>query len=202
MTALDRWVVRRVLRFLGALPESIQQGPGTCFVNLSGVSLSDRTFVDFVTDELAESGVPPARVCFEITETSAVEHIDQAQEVMGTLRDLGCAFALDDFGQGMSSYGYLKNLPVSYLKIDGLFIQDIAKDSLDRAMVESINQLAQLYGLRTVAESVSSQAVLDVVRAIGIDLAQGHHVGSPKPLEKIAEDLLQPGRYQSKTNPA
>jgi len=199
MLTLDRWVVGRVLRVLGELPQDIQSGPGTCFVNLSGVTLSDPAFVDYVSEQLSTTGVPPERVCFEITETAAVEHIEQAQEVMRILRSLGCRFALDDFGQGMSSYGYLKNLPVSFLKIDGLFIQDIAKDPLDRAMVESINQLAQLYGLQTVAESVSSPAVLEVVRTVGINYAQGHHVSLPQPLSEIVAGLVE--AQNSKSNP-
>jgi EAL domain-containing protein (putative c-di-GMP-specific phosphodiesterase class I) len=136
--------------------------------------------------ELAGSGPPgeqlASRLCFEITETAAIENLPQAQRLMAQLVAKGVRFSLDDFGTGMSSYSYLKELPVSFLKIDGKFVKDIVTDPLDRAMVESINQVGHVMGLQTVAEGITNAAVVERVKAIGVDYAQGNWISPPRPL--------------------
>ncbi len=196
MPRLDRWVVGTVFRSLAAEPRALMETVHTCFVNLSGATLTDEPFAAYVSDLIQETGLRPDVICFEITETAAVASVRKARRVIDALRELGCRFALDDFGQGMSSFGYLKLLPVSFLKIDGLFIQEIAADPLDRAMVESMHQIAKVYNLKTIAEAVSSQPIFDIVRAMGIDYAQGHFIGSPRPLATILEIAADPsGRH-------
>ena len=131
--------------------------------------------------------VPPAKICFEITETVAISNLSEANLFMRSLKELGCRFALDDFGSGLSSFAYLKNLPVDLLKIDGVFVKDILDDPIDFAMVKSINEIGQVMGKLTVAEYVENQAILDKLREIGVDYAQGYGVGRPQPLEKLLE---------------
>jgi EAL domain-containing protein (putative c-di-GMP-specific phosphodiesterase class I) len=129
--------------------------------------------------------VPPEKICFEITETAAVANLEQAQRLIRELSALGCRFALDDFGSGMASYSKLKALEVHYLKIDGTFVRDLGNSSLDRAMVRSINQLAHVLGIETVAEGVGTPALLDRLRSLGVDYAQGYGVDRPGPLEAV-----------------
>jgi diguanylate cyclase (GGDEF)-like protein/PAS domain S-box-containing protein len=181
MRAIDRWVIRNAVHTLRDQPAPFLDLLRMCAINLSAVSLGDDGFFDFVTAELAESGVPPGKLCFEITETAAIENLAQAQRLMARLAGLGVRFALDDFGTGMSSYGYLKELPVSFLKIDGKFIKDIVTDSLDRAMVESINQVGHVMGIQTVAEGVTNAAVVERLKGLGIDFAQGNWISPPRP---------------------
>jgi EAL domain-containing protein (putative c-di-GMP-specific phosphodiesterase class I) len=175
-------VIRNAVHTLRDQPAPFLDLLRMCAINLSAVSLGDDGFFDFVTAELAESGVPPGKLCFEITETAAIENLAQAQRLMARLAGLGVRFALDDFGTGMSSYGYLKELPVSFLKIDGKFIKDIVTDSLDRAMVESINQVGHVMGIQTVAEGVTNAAVVERLKGLGIDFAQGNWISPPRPL--------------------
>jgi diguanylate cyclase (GGDEF)-like protein len=182
MRAIDRWVIRNAIRTLKSQPAPFLDLLQLCAINLSAVSLGDEGFFDFLAGELAGSGVPPAKLCFEITETAAIVNLAQAQRLMAQLTAQGVRFALDDFGTGMSSYSYLKELPVSFLKIDAKFIKDIVTDSLDRAMVESINQVGHVMGIQTVAEGVSSAAVVERVKALGVDFAQGNWISPPRPL--------------------
>lgn len=196
MPTIDRWVVRTTL---GLLRQA--QGPGDippvrCSINLSGQSLSDDNFLSFVIAQFEETGVPCASVCFEITETAAVANLTRAVRFIAILRGMGCSFSLDDFGSGLSSFGYLKNLHVDYLKIDGSFVKDMMRDSVDRAMVESINQIGHLLGLRTIAEFAEDGAIIEGLRVIGVDYAQGNAVGEPQPFE-----LLLRG-YQTPPQPA
>ncbi|HUF78383.1 MAG TPA: EAL domain-containing protein [Thermoanaerobaculia bacterium] len=185
MRDIDRWVVERVLELLEAQPASYLAGLGTCAVNLSAVSVSDESFLEFVRAELETRSVPPEKLCFEITETAAVGNPAQAQRLIGVLSDLGCRFALDDFGSGMASYAKLKALRVSFLKIDGAFVRDLNHNPLDRAMVESINQMAHVLGIETVAEGVSGASLLERLEALGVDYAQGFGVELPRPLEQM-----------------
>jgi len=157
---------------------------GECYaINLSGQSLGDENLLEFVTSELDSSGVSAERICFEITETAAVANLRSAQRFIATLRKRGCVFALDDFGSGLSSFAYLKRLPVDYLKIDGRFVKDMLTDPIDHAMVDSINQLGHVVGVQTIAESVENEAILDRLSLLGVDYAQGFYIHRPEPLD-------------------
>jgi diguanylate cyclase (GGDEF)-like protein/PAS domain S-box-containing protein len=182
MRSIDRWVIRECIRTLKAQPGAFLDLLATCSINLSAVSLGDESFLDFLEEEITVSGVPPQKLCFEITETAAIENLAQAEKLLSRLSARGVRFALDDFGTGMSSYSYLRDLPVSYLKIDGKFIKDLVTDPLDRAMVESINQVGHVMGIQTVAEAVSSNAVVEKLRVLGVDYAQGNWISPPRPL--------------------
>ena len=180
MPRIDRWVVHKFLSWLKLQTTNEQQTP--YFINLSGQTLSDGQFLDFVTDELKASGVSAHRIGFEITETAAIQNVAKATHFITSLKTLGCRFSLDDFGSGVSSFTYLKNLPVDYLKIDGSFVVDMAGDRINTAMVESINQIGHLMGIKTIAESVENDQTLLALRSLGVDYVQGYHLGRPRPL--------------------
>ncbi len=135
-----------------------------------------------MVDQLYASDVPPENICFEITETAAASNLIIAQRFIAILRGMGCRFALDDFGRGISSFAYLKNLKVDYLKIDGMFVKDLAEDEIGHAMVESINNIGHTMGVQTIAEFVETQAVLEKLVALGVDHVQGYQLGRPRPL--------------------
>ena len=184
MTSIDRWVIRHTLEALAQR----QHQPGlppvhTCAINLSGTSLGDDNLLKLIRSALADSGVDPHMLCFEITETSAISHLPNAVRLMKELHQLGCRFALDDFGAGMSSFNYLKHLPVDYLKIDGSFVKDMLHDPANRAMVEMIHHIGHVMGKQTIAEFVESQAIVEALREIGVDYAQGYALARPVPLE-------------------
>ena len=187
MPNIDRWVVARALDMIGRnrWSEDTSDQPMMYAINLSGQSLCDEKFLDFVVTHLHESGIPPARICFEITETAAIANLTRAIDFMSRLKDIGCRFALDDFGSGLSSFGYLKSLPVDYLKIAGNFIRDIVVDPVDHAMVDAINQIGHVMGLTTIAESVESDAILEKLRNLGVDYAQGFGISEPVPLADL-----------------
>jgi diguanylate cyclase (GGDEF)-like protein/PAS domain S-box-containing protein len=190
MRSIDRWVIRCCIKTLMNQPPPFLDLLRLCSINLSAVSLGDDELLGFVEEELDSSGVPAAKLCFELTETAAIESLPQAQRLMERLAARGVRFALDDFGTGMSSYGYLKELPVSFLKIDGKFIKDVVTDPLDRAMVESINQVGHVMGVRTIAEGVTSAAVVERLRLLGVDFAQGNWISAPRPLASEASSSL------------
>ena len=176
---IDRFVVRTACRLIAQ--GGLRADPRRIVaVNLSGTSLGDAQFLHFVRDEIHASGIAPQVLCFEVTETAAINNLAYAIRFMNTLRALGCRFALDDFGSGVSSFGYLKNLPVDFLKIDGEFVRDIAEDAVDRAMVTAICGVGRALGIPTVAEWVENEAVLKVVRELGVDYAQGWGVARPQ----------------------
>ena len=180
MIAIDRWVI---IHFFEYLANQEMVCPDiTYMVNLSGVSLGDDAFRLFLIAQLASFNVSPQRICFEITETAAVRNLSQAAEFMHHLKKLGFSFALDDFGSGMSSFAYLKTLPVDYVKIDGKFITDMVLDAAAIAIVESIHNVAQVMGLRTIAEFVETQELSNLVQKIDIDLMQGYYISEPAPL--------------------
>jgi EAL domain-containing protein (putative c-di-GMP-specific phosphodiesterase class I) len=158
-------------------------------INLSGKSVTDPAFLEFIKDKLAEYRVNPADICFEITETAAVANLDMAAGFMHELRKLGCRFALDDFGSGLSSFAYLRNLPVNYLKIDGSFVRNIDSDRVNAAMVDAINQLGVVMGIRTIAEFVENDDIMNRLADIGIDYAQGYGVARPLPLEDMDSEV-------------
>ena len=188
MPRLDRWVLHKVLGYLGALyAQGRGEQAGLLAVNLSGATLSDRSLVQFVCDELRTAGVPPRALSFEITETAAVSSLPEASALINALRRLGCAFALDDFGRGMSSFMYLKQLPVDYLKIDGEFVRNMADDPVSRAMVRAIHALGQAMGIPTVAECVETLTVRRQLEELGVDYVQGFEVGPPEPLARYLQ---------------
>jgi EAL domain-containing protein (putative c-di-GMP-specific phosphodiesterase class I) len=171
MPDVDRWIVRHTLRQLAQLDYS--QVPCMLAVNISGTSLSDDRFLDFVREELKRTTPPPGSVCFEITETAAISNPGAVERFMRELRKLGCRFSLDDFGSGLSSFAYLKDLPVDFLKIDGRFIRNICADEVDDAMVEAIVRIGRAMGIKTVAEHVESEAAAERLAVLGVDYAQG-----------------------------
>lgn len=184
MLEIDRWVVRRSLEALAAAPDS--GGDATFAINISGQSLGAADFLDFVTEQINATRVAPRKLCFEITETSAVSELAHALRFIDTLKGLGCRFSLDDFGTGLSSFSYLKSLPVDYLKIDGGFVKGLAAHDIDRAMVEAVHRIGHIMGLKTIAEWVESDAILMKLRQIGVDYGQGYALGQPRSLGRSA----------------
>jgi diguanylate cyclase (GGDEF)-like protein/PAS domain S-box-containing protein len=182
MPALDRWVLKAALAALRERNPALAQVT-VCAINLSGQSLCDDHFLASVVELLERSQVDPVRVCFEITETAAIANLARARRFINVLKGMGCRFALDDFGSGLSSFSHLKHLPVDFLKIDGSFVRDMIHDPVDAAMVEAIHRIGQVMGLRTIAEAVESDAVLTRLRELGVDFAQGTHVAAPQPFE-------------------
>ncbi len=181
MPSIDRWVVRTLFAWMSAnqrrLPDKISYA-----INLSGQSLGDEAFAVFIEDQLRLSGVAPSRICFEVTETAAISNLAHAMRMMAQMRVLGCRFSLDDFGSGMSSFAYLKNLPVDSIKVDGAFVRDMLNDAMDCAMVEAIIRIAHVMGLQAVAEHVESDAVMQRLAELGVDYVQGFGVHRPAPL--------------------
>jgi diguanylate cyclase (GGDEF)-like protein len=189
MPRVDRWVIGRVCRELARLASGGGLVP-TCMVNLSGTSVCDPHLADYIAECLAQNRLGGAQLGFELTETAAVTNLAQASKLMTRLRAMGCPIALDDFGSGMSSFSYLRNLPIDFLKIDGAFIRNISTDPIDFAMVETIHRIGGIMGVRTVAESVENENVLAALALIGVDFAQGFHISRPVPMEQI--QLLAP----------
>ncbi len=185
-TKIDYWVVNAAFQWLESRTERLTRLDLFC-INLSGRSLGDELFLRFLIGKFDKANFPPKKICFEITETAAIANLTNASRFIKTLKEMGCKFALDDFGSGLSSYGYLKNLPVDYLKIDGVFVKDIVNDPLDRAMVKSINEIGHIMGLQTIAEFVENDNILKCLQNIGIDFAQGFGVGRPQPIEDFDE---------------
>ena len=192
MARIDQWVVNNTLAWVGDHLRRKGRFDGLLCMNLSGASLSDERFRQSLRATLEQIQLPPATVCFEITETAAVANLSKVVHFIGEVKQLGCLFALDDFGSGLSSFAYLKNLPVDYLKIDGSFVKDIETDPIDLAMVQAINAIGHVMGLKTIAEYVSSEAILERVREIGVDYGQGYHLGEPMPLTQLGETRLMP----------
>lgn len=191
-SAVDRWVVSNFLAWVGDYNRRHPERPGDYSINLSAASLCEEGFLEFILETIARHGVPPSSICFEITETSAIANLSRAVTFMQRLKAIGCCFALDDFGSGLSSFAYLKTLPVDFLKIDGVFVKDIESDPIARAMVNSINAIGHEMGLRTVAEFVETEAILDCLREIGVDYAQGYHLGRPRPLSELDGVRMMP----------
>jgi len=182
MPTLDRWVIEHSLATLVNHDRETPNPRYLCSINLSGQTLSDNGILEFVSDQLDRHGVPPERLCFEITETAAIANFAHATRFINALKQKGCKFALDDFGSGLSSFGYLKNLNVDFLKIDGHFVRDMATDPIDAAMVEAIHQIGHVMGIRTVAEFAEEQPVLEQLALLGVDYAQGFGIAQPQPL--------------------
>lgn len=189
MDAIDRFVVKHAMRMIGALPQRAMRRLETCAINLSGLSLVREGLLDYIVQEMNKASVPPSKVCFEITETAALANLGEVLWLMQELGAMGCRFAIDDFGSGHASYGYLENLPVDYVKIDGMFVRDLPDNALHRAIVESVHRIGSTLGIKTVAESVETQAIADMLMGMGVHYAQGWLYGRPKPLGEVCADL-------------
>ena len=192
MPRIDQWVVNNTLSWLSDRLRQSGRIDGVYAINLSGASLSDERFRQALRHTLQQLRLPPGVLCFEITETAAVANLSKVVLFIEEVKALGCLFSLDDFGSGLSSFAYLKNLPVDFLKIDGSFVKDIADDPMDLAMVQAINAIGHVMGLKTIAEYVASEAVLDKLREIGVDYGQGYHLGPPRPLAEQGSVRLMP----------
>jgi diguanylate cyclase (GGDEF)-like protein/PAS domain S-box-containing protein len=183
MPEVDREVIRKAFLWLS---EHSQLWSELCVsINLSGNSLGSEGMLDYIAEMQGRYGIPSSCVCFEITETSAIQNRTRAMEMLNQLRRLGFAFALDDFGSGFASYGYLRELPVDYVKIDGCFVRHLASNAKDYAIVKSIHDVCRVMGIETVAEFVENQEIVDKLLEIGVDYAQGYAIGRPKPLEQF-----------------
>jgi diguanylate cyclase (GGDEF)-like protein/PAS domain S-box-containing protein len=182
---IDRWVVKNALTWL-ADHRNHRDRLFICSLNLSGHSLGDHEFLRFVLDQFEFTGTPTHKICFEVTETAAIANLSSASRFIKEIRKKECRFALDDFGSGLSSFAYLKSLPVDFIKIDGLFIRDIADDPIDLAMVRSINEIAKVMGKQTIAEFVEKKEILDRLVDIGVDYAQGNSIATPQPRSSLA----------------
>lgn len=180
ITDIDRWVVKNTVKWMEKNQE--RYGDYRLAINLSGRSIGNVEFRAFIKETLSNTSISPACFCFEITETAAIASFKSAVEFITELKTLGCSFALDDFGSGLSSFGYLKQLPVDILKIDGVFVRNIDKDPLDYAMVKSINEIGHIMGKKTVAEFVESDSVIEKLEEIGVDYIQGYALAKPSPL--------------------
>ena len=181
MPSIDRWVIRTAFRLLADRRAAGDASAlsGTYAINLSGASIGDDQFLDYVRESFARFRIPHRAICFEITETTAVTSLSKAAEFIGAMREPGCRFALDDFGVGVSSFTYLKQLPVDYIKIDGSFVRNMLHDPVDAAMVEAIHRIGRVMGKQTIAESVETAATLEALRSVGVDFAQGNAIAPP-----------------------
>jgi diguanylate cyclase (GGDEF)-like protein/PAS domain S-box-containing protein len=180
MPAIDRWVVNNAFMQLNQYQRNNSGINYMWTINISGQSLGDEKFLDFVIEKRLEYQVNPSRICFEITETAAVANLTEATQLITALKEEGFQFALDDFGSGLSSFNYLKHLPVDYLKIDGSFVKDLMEDPIDYAMVESINQIGHILKLKTIAEFVENQETLQILKQLKVDYAQGYAIHKPE----------------------
>ncbi|HEV2611808.1 MAG TPA: EAL domain-containing protein, partial [Noviherbaspirillum sp.] len=203
MLSIDRWVIQTVCEWLKntrrnfgqvyrMLASGLEQNHESrtvdsyYSVNLSGATLNDVATGDFILQMFDRYKVDPRLICFEITETVAISNLDAASMLIRSMKKLGCKFALDDFGSGFSSFAYLKMLPVDYLKIDGMFVRDITANGINHALVRAINDVGHVMGMETIAEFVENDAILEIIRDLGVDYAQGHAVGSLKPLQAMS----------------
>ena len=189
MPTVDRWVVHRACTLLGAHSASVGEDIARFAINLSGQSLQDESFLQYVIDEIKVSRLPPGVLCFELTETATIGNLAKAQDFIRKLQDLGCQFALDDFGTGVSSLAYLKDLSVNYLKIDGSFVRDAITNSRSESMIKAIAQLAKVMCMETIAEYVETDLLRARMADLGVDYGQGFAMGKAQPLEALLEEL-------------
>jgi len=193
---LDKWVISNAMSLLKSHPEFLNR-IDFISINLSGQSITDERFLEFVLNEIHDLKGNATKICFEITETAAITNLFLAGKFISELRKLGCRFALDDFGSGLSSFGYLKNLAVDYLKIDGVFVKDIVFDPIDRAMVKSINEIGQVMGMETIAEFVETEEIKIMLKEIGVDYAQGYGIHKPQPFTTVLMIENNTGNFNS-----
>jgi EAL domain-containing protein (putative c-di-GMP-specific phosphodiesterase class I) len=185
MSMIDRWVLSSALAAIAA--GAIRLPPDRSLsINVSGQTLADPAFLEFVVEELDRTAVQPSQICFEVAETSIIGNLEHARRFIDVLHGMGCRFALDDFGTDLGGFANLKQLPMDYLKIDGSFMRDLGKDSVNQAMVSAVVGMARTLNFRLVAEQIEDMASLEAARAMGIDFVQGHAIGRPRPLAPAA----------------
>ena len=200
MPTLDRWVINKALEQLGGSENTLEINLASFSINVSGQSLVDDDFVDHIAKRIVESGVSPEALCFEITETAIVRNLDQAQRFIRKLGNVGCRMALDDFGTGHCSFAYLKDLPVQYIKIDGVFIRDILENPLSEAIVNAVTNIAKVMHASTVAEHVENDQILKQMHEYDIDFVQGFAIDRPRPLSEILDELGPAVLFDTQTN--
>ncbi|MEM0954006.1 MAG: DUF1631 family protein [Pseudomonadota bacterium] len=188
MTQVDQWVVRQVFAWISQMMDEQKSVPNLA-INLSGNSVTDDEFMEFLFEAISEYGVGTSKICFEITETGTINNMVKATDFVNEFKNIGCKFSIDDFGTGLASHSYLRDLPVDYVKIDGTFIKHIDTNTKDFAMAKSINDLAHFLGQETIAEFAESEAVIAKLQEIGVDYIQGWGIGKPEPLVDLAEKL-------------
>ncbi len=181
---LDRWVINHLFSWINKNEGFLEQ-LSLCSINLSGLSLSDETMQNFIVGMFEKYNIPFNKICFEITETAAIANLTNATQFIAYFKNKGCSFSLDDFGSGLSSFAYLKNLPVDFLKIDGLFVKDMLEDKIDLAMVRSINEIGHVMNKKTIAEFVENDEILNSLKELGVDYAQGYGIKKPVPLDEL-----------------
>ena len=192
MPNIDRWVIKNTFAaYREMLDKTLEKCNYVFSINLSGTSLGDKSLLGYIREQLVVYAIPPTAICFEITETSAIVNLKNTIQLFSALRNLGCSFALDDFGSGMSSFTYLKNFEVDYLKIDGAFVKEMHINKIDHAMVRSIHSVAEAMNIKTVAEFVENEDILKELKTIGVHYGQGMHLGSPVAIKKLIENFSQ-----------
>ena len=192
MPNIDRWVIKNTFAtYRDMLDRSLEKCNYVFSINLSGTSLGDKSLLGYIREQLAVYAIPATAICFEITETSAIVNLKNTIQLFTALRKLGCSFALDDFGSGMSSFTYLKNFEVDFLKIDGAFVKEMHINKIDHAMVRSIHSVAEAMNIKTVAEFVENEEILKELKTIGVHYGQGMHLGSPVAIKKLIENFSQ-----------
>jgi len=185
---VDRWVVHEAFSWISQLMDDQKVVPDLS-INLSGGSVTDNSFMEYLFEQISEFGVGTSKLCFEITETGTISNLVKAADFVRAFRNIGCKFSIDDFGTGLASHNYLRELPVDYVKIDGSFVTGIHKNRTDYAMVRSINDLAHFLGQETIAESVENEEIVEKLGDIGVDYLQGWGIGHPKLLADVAAEL-------------
>jgi EAL domain-containing protein (putative c-di-GMP-specific phosphodiesterase class I) len=190
MPNIDRWVIKNTFAtYRQLLDKSNEKCDYVFSINLSGTSLGDKSLLGYIREQFVIYSIPPQSICFEITETAAIVNLKNTINLFTALRKLGCSFSLDDFGSGMSSFMYLKNFEVDFLKIDGSFVKDMHINKIDYAMVQSIHSVAEAMNIKTVAEFVENEAILKELKNIGVHYGQGLYLGSPLPIKKLIENF-------------
>ena len=184
MSEVDRFVIKTVLTWMNDNVNALEEMAGFT-INLSGESLNQEGFAEFLLEQLQQVNVPSEKICFEVTETVGISNLSEATLLIEKIKDTGCRFALDDFGSGMSSYGYLKNLPVDVVKIDGAFVKELVADSSDYAVVKSITEIAHFMKKKVVAEYVENADIFNLLREIGVDYVQGYMIDKPGSLNRL-----------------
>jgi EAL domain-containing protein (putative c-di-GMP-specific phosphodiesterase class I) len=180
MHLLDRWIIKLAIHKLKEHPEL-----NHIAINLSAQAFKDDNLVPTILENLKATGVDPKRITFELTESASLFNLHITQRVIAELHKLGCSFSVDDFGSGFSSFAYLKDLPADYIKLDGSFIQNLHRDKIDQTLVKSMIQVIQALGKKAVAEYVENEAILDILKTMGIDFVQGYHIGHPLPIAQL-----------------